>query len=196
LTNEQVLTAGTGITVTPGGAGGNVTVATSAILPTTIDAKGDLLVGTGNDAVDNLAVGGTNNHVLVVDSGDATFGVKWQGQQEVIIISVSDEVSTLTTGTAKVTFRMPFAMTLTAVRGSLTTASTSGLPTFNIKESGTTILSTKITIDANELTSTTAATQPVISDSSLADDAQITVDVDVAGTGAKGAKVYLIGRRT
>ena len=29
-----------------------------------------------------------------------------------------------------------------------------------------------------------------------ADDAEITVDVDVTGTGATGAKVYLIGYRT
>jgi hypothetical protein len=35
----------------------------------------------------------------------------------------------------------------------------------------------------------------VISDTALADDAEITVDIDTAGTGAKGAKVYLIGRR-
>jgi hypothetical protein len=32
----------------------------------------------------------------------------------------------------------------------------------------------------------------VISDSSLADDSEITIDIDVAGTGAKGAKVYII----
>jgi len=112
------------------------------------------------------------------------------------VIPISDETTTITTGTAKATFRMPFAMTLTAVRASLTTASTSGLPTFDINEGGSTILSTKITIDANELTSTTAATQPVISDSALADDASMTIDIDVAGTGAKGAKIYLIGRRT
>jgi hypothetical protein len=37
----------------------------------------------------------------------------------------------------------------------------------------------------------------VISDTSLADDAQITVDVDQIGTtGARGLKVWLIGRRT
>ena len=87
-------------------------------------------------------------------------------------------------------------MTLTEVRGSLSTASSSGLPTFDINEGGTTILSTKLTIDANELTSTTAATPAVISDTTLADDAEMTIDIDVAGTGAKGAKVALIGYRT
>lgn len=114
---------------------------------------------------------------------------------ETIGISVVPESTVLTTGTAKRTFRMPFAFTLTAVRASLSTASSSGLPTVDINEGGSTILSTKLTIDANELTSTTAATAAVISDANLADDAEITIDIDVAGTGAKGLKVYLYGYR-
>lgn len=114
---------------------------------------------------------------------------------ECIGISVVSESTTLTTGTAKRTFRMPFAFTLTGVRASVSTVSSSGLPTVDINEGGTTILSTKLTIDANEYTSTTAATAAVISDSSLADDAEITIDIDVAGTGAKGLKVYLYGYR-
>ena len=158
-----------------------------------VTAKADLVTATGSGVPARLGVG-TNGHVLVAASGETT-GLIWQGPAEVIGIAVSDEETALTTGNAKVTFRMPFAMTLTAVRASLTTASTSGLPTFDINEGGTTILSTKLTIDANEKTSTTAATPAVISDSALADDAEITIDIDVAGTGAKGAKVYLIGRR-
>lgn len=114
---------------------------------------------------------------------------------ECIGISVVSESTTLTTGTAKRTFRMPFAFTVTSVRASVSTVSSSGLPTVDINEGGTTILSTKLTIDASEYTSTTAATAAVISDASLADDAEITIDVDVAGTGAKGLKVYLYGYR-
>lgn len=114
---------------------------------------------------------------------------------EVLMIALGDETTAITTGTAKVTFRMPWAMTVTAVRASLTTVSSSGTPTFDINESGTSILSTKLTIDASELTSTTAATAAVISDASLADDAEITIDIDTAGTGAKGAKIYIIGTR-
>ena len=155
-------------------------------------SKGSLISSNGT-AVTALSVG-SNGQVLVAASGEST-GLIWQGPAEVIGIAVSDEETALTTGNAKVTFRMPFAMTLTAVRASLSTASTSGLPTFDINEGGSTILSTKLSIDANEKTSTTAATAAVISDSALADDAEITIDIDVAGTGAKGAKVYLIGRR-
>lgn len=115
-----------------------------------------------------------------------------------IIIAASDETTVLTTGTAKVTFRMPYAFTLSAVRASLTTAQPSGsIFTVDINEAGSTILSTKITIDNTEKTSTTAAAAPVISDASLADDAEITIDIDQVGTsGATGLKVMLIGTKT
>ena len=48
------------------------------------------------------------------------------GATQSIIIAVGDETTALTTGTAKVTFRMPYAFTLTGVRASLTTAQGSG----------------------------------------------------------------------
>lgn len=114
---------------------------------------------------------------------------------ESFTIPISDETTAITTGTAKVTWRMPYAFTVTAVRASLNTVSSSGIPTFDINEAGTTILSTKLTIDATEKTSVTAATAVVISDANLADDAEMTIDVDTAGTGAKGAKIVIIGYR-
>jgi hypothetical protein len=117
------------------------------------------------------------------------------GIGEAICVATSDETTAITTGTAKTTFRMPFAMTVSAVRASVNTASSSGTPTVDINEAGTTILSTKLTIDANEKTSTSAASAAVISDTALADDAEITLDHDVAGTGAKGMKVCIIGSR-
>ena len=42
----------------------------------TIDAKGDLLVGTADNTVGRLAVGATNGHVLTLDSAEAA-GMKW-----------------------------------------------------------------------------------------------------------------------
>ncbi len=108
-------------------------------------------------------------------------------------VALSDETTAITAGNAKVTMRAPFAMTLTqAPRASLATASTSGGPvTVDINEGGFSILSTKLTIDDNEKTSTTAASTAVLSDSSIADDAELTFDIDTAGTGAKGLKVTL-----
>jgi hypothetical protein len=113
-----------------------------------------------------------------------------------VIVAVSDETTTLTTGTNKVRFRVPYPMTLTGVRGHLNTASTSGIVTVDINENGTTILSTKLTFDVNERTTTTAAIPAVLSDTSLTDDAELSVDIDIAGTGAAGLKVTLLGTRT
>lgn len=129
-------------------------------------------------------------------TGDITAAGKIKNTES-IIVACSDEGTALTAGTGKVTFRMPYAFTVTAVRASLTTAQTSGsIFTVDINEGGTTILSTKLTIDNTEKTSTTAATAAVISDSALADDAEITVDIDQIGDGtAKGLKIVLIGKK-
>jgi hypothetical protein len=118
-------------------------------------------------------------------------------REDFISIALSDETTNITTGTAKVTWRAPFAMTLTRIpRSSLATASTSGNPTVDINEGGTSILgANKLSIDANELTSVTAATPTTLADTAIADDAVITFDIDVAGTGAKGLKVTLYYKR-
>jgi len=116
---------------------------------------------------------------------------------ESFIIAASDETTALSTGTAKATFRMPYAFTLTGVRASVGTAPVGSVITVDINEAGSSILSTKITIDAGEKTSTTAATAPVISDLALADDAEITIDIDTVGSSTAGAglKVTLIGNQ-
>jgi hypothetical protein len=119
------------------------------------------------------------------------------GYTESIVIAVGDETTAITASTTKVTFRMPYAFNVTTVRASLTTAQTSGsIFTVDINEAGSSILGTKLTIDNTEKTSTTAATGATITDSSIADDAEITIDVDQIGDGtAKGLKVTLIGKR-
>ena len=126
---------------------------------------------------------------------DSTGNLSWAVDTESLIVALSDETTALTTGVAKITFRMPYAFTLTAVRASVTTAPTGSVLTVDINESGSTILSTKLTIDVSETTSTTAATPAVISDSALADDSEITMDIDTIGSGTAGAglKVTLIG---
>ena len=49
---------------------------TNVVEETIIDLKGDLLVGTSNNNLDNLAVG-SDGYVLTADSTSATFGLKW-----------------------------------------------------------------------------------------------------------------------
>jgi hypothetical protein len=120
------------------------------------------------------------------------------GPREVLLISVSDESTPIAAGTTKRTLRMPYAFTVTAVRASLNTAQTSGsIVTVDINEGGASILSTKLTIDNGEKSSVTAAAPAVISDAALADDAEITVDIDQVGDGtAAGLKLMIIGYQT
>lgn len=62
-----------GIGISGGGTTGTVTVTNS--MATTIDAKGDLIGGTGADTFARLAVG-SNGTVLTADSAETT-GMKW-----------------------------------------------------------------------------------------------------------------------
>jgi hypothetical protein len=93
---------------------------------------------------------------------------------------------------------MPYAMTLTSVRASVNTAPTGSSLIIDINEEGVSILSTKLSIDADEKTSTTASSAAVLSDTSLADDAEITVDFDQVGSTIAGAgvKIWLLGTKT
>jgi hypothetical protein len=125
---------------------------------------------------------------------DGTSTISWGYPEGCFVLAASDETTDITTGTAKVTFRAPFAFTIKRIpKATLSTASTSGLPEVNIKVAGATIFGTKLTIDANEKSSTTAATAATLATStiSVSDDDEITIDIDTAGTGAKGLKVYL-----
>jgi len=143
--------------------------------------------------------GGSGTSGFSGESGTSGYsGTTGESVGEAIMIACSDETSDLSTGT-KATFRMPYAYTLTSVRGSVTTAATGGtLLAVDINESGSSILSTKLTFDAGEKTTTTAATPAVISDTGLANDAEITIDIDAVGSTVKGAglKVYFIGSKT
>ena len=117
-----------------------------------------------------------------------------------VTVAVTDETTPLTTGTSKITFRVP-AMTLTEVRASLTTAGTgAALVTVTINVNAVNIFSsggTGLTVDAGEKTSTTATTPNVIGIAAVPDDAEITVDIDTIDTDnvATGLKVALIGYR-
>lgn len=110
----------------------------------------------------------------------------------------SDEATTnLATGTDKCRFRMPYGFLLSEVRATVNVAQAAGtVLTFDVNKNGTSILSTKLTIDNAEFTSTTAATPPVISDAVLGDGDLVSVDIDQVGTAlAKGLKIQLIGQR-
>lgn len=131
-------------------------------------------------------------------------GTVWKGEpsygRKVVEIPCTDPAgANLAVGNGQGYFVIPpelNGMNLVAVAAALVGAqSTSGTPTIMVanQTDAVDMLSTPITIDANEWTSYTAATAAVI-DATKDDVATgdiIRLDVDVAGTGAKGLIVIL-----
>lgn len=181
--------AGSGwVTVTPNDGADTITVSTSAtkVAVATYSSgwparpSADLVFWVSSDRAATTPGAATGDDIVILPAPLVP-----------LMYALSDESTAITTGTAKLTVRAPYACSLSAVRASLNTVSSSGTPTVDINVNGSSILSTKLTIDANEKTSATAATAAVISASSIADDDEITFDIDTAGTGAKGLKVTL-----
>lgn len=115
------------------------------------------------------------------------------GMPEVWEYALSDETTSVTTGT-KLVSRARRAFALTDVRLSCTTASGSGAVTVDIKKNGTSIFTTKISMDASEKTSVTAATPYVLTGAiTFADDDEIAFSIDGAGSACAGVKAALIG---
>lgn len=160
-----------------------------------VDAASDTAAGKVELATAAETTTGTDTGRAVTPDGLAgsIFG------QEVVQILVTDpNGSAISTGDGKAYFTIPAklnGMNLVAAHAAVTTVSSSGTPTIQIHNVTDTadMLSTRITIDANEKTSYTAAAAPVINGS--ADDVAtgdiLRIDVDVAGTGTKGLMVLL-----
>lgn len=122
-------------------------------------------------------------------------------QKRIVQVKVFDDATALSTGDMKASFAIPVelnGLNLVDADAFVTTVSSSGLPTVAIRRersgSAVDMLSTSITIDASEKTSYTAATAPAInaSNDDVATGDLIYIDVDGAGTGAKGLGVVLV----
>jgi hypothetical protein len=115
-----------------------------------------------------------------------------------IQIRCYDKDTSWTTGTDIIGDQwVPFNATVTAVRATCDIAGTTGVSTIDINIGGATILSTKLTIDSAETDSDTAATAPVISDTTIVAKEAITIDVDgTATTPPKGLVVLINYERT
>lgn len=111
-------------------------------------------------------------------------------------MACSDLGTDLTTGTAIGYLRFPFPFTLTQppIATLFDDQPSGSILTIDINKNGSSILSTKLTVDNTEFTSDTAATPPVVSGASFAKNDLLTVDIDQVGTsGAKGLQIWLIG---
>ena len=126
-------------------------------------------------------------------AGLASFvGLPWD-----MCVALSDETTDLTTG-LKVSFYAPYALTLTGFLGSVTTAGTGSTVVMDVHVAGTTVMSTdKISIDASELNSTTAATAPAITTTSVAQYALVECYIDQIGAtiAGAGAKIHIYATR-
>ena len=177
---------------------GAVTVAT-AMAGTNVAASSDTARGTVELATAAETTTGTDATRAVTPDGLA--GSDYGKVVVAVPITADLATTSLTTGDGKGWYyRVPAKITgynLIGVAAACNVASSSGTPTFQIrrKRSGSDVdmLSTSLTIDANETDSSTAAAAAVINGSN--DDVttadRIYFDCDVAGTGCQGVTIEL-----
>lgn len=167
------------------------------------DANGNELIvmDTVTSAVNEIKVANAatgNAPEIAAQGGDTNIDLKLtpkgtgivKGELKRFMVRLKDSATALTTGTSiGGDFRIANrAITIKAVGAYVDTAATgTTLIAIDINEAGTTILSTKITLDASEKTSTTAATAAVISDTAIAADAIVTFDIDAIGNTTSGS---------
>lgn len=108
-------------------------------------------------------------------------------------LACSDLTSDLETNLEAAYFRLQRAITVTGVRASVLQPSVAGAVTVQIQVNGVAMLSTPLTIDVGEKSSTTSAVPVQMSLTTLPDDAEIVVQILSPGAGAKGLIVSLIG---
>lgn len=116
----------------------------------------------------------------------------------VLEIKVFPDTATVATGDGAFIFAISRDLDgakLVEAHAFVSTVSSSGTPTIQIRNvSGAVdMLSTRITIDASEFTSYTAASAPVVNvaNQTVTVGQLLAIDIDVAGTGAKGLGVML-----
>ena len=152
------------------------------------------VVTVASAIVDDEAYSGSWDASLEVPTKNAIYD-KIEALPCEIGIACGDETTVLTaSAVAKVTFTMPYAMTLTEVMASVVVAPTTTTVVVDIHDGGATIMDTdKLDILTTAFVDDNTAT---ISDTTLAKDAIITVYVDTADVAAAGLKIWLIGTRT
>lgn len=204
-TSTSSLTIGTGAKSLTIQTGKSIVVGMTLVIartsaPTTTRMSGVVTSydsGTGALGVTVDSVTGSGTHTDWTISLSAAVIGSDLGKR-VIQVKVIDDATTLTTGDGKVIFLIPQELNgynLVGANAFVTTVSSSGTPTVQIRNvtDAVDMLSTRITIDANEYTSYTAAAAAVV-DATYDDVAtgdRLAVDVDVAGTGAKGLGIVL-----
>lgn len=127
-------------------------------------------------------------------------GMFIQGPTEHMTFALSDETSDLAVLPAALTTRTPYEFFLTGVRAHVNVAPVGAAIEVDINDGGISILTSPLTIDDGEKTSTTSVvSNPMgITVTIFGDDDELVFDIDQVGVGTpgKGLKVTLIGYRT
>lgn len=158
-------------------------------------ATGSSLFTSASQAAALAILGGTATGIAVLQAADQAAGRTALGITSPydLLVACSDETTALVTTVGVLSFRSPRAFTLSSVKASLRTASSSGNVTVDVKLAGVSIFSTIITVEQGETTSLDATTQPVLSTTSIPADGLLTVDIVDDGTNAAGLKLSFIG---
>lgn len=158
---------------------------------------GSLIIGgTGNDISKDLSnVAIIAGKTLSATTSDTLYTTNLNVDNDAIgipydtYLAVSDETTTLTSGTSKVTFYAPRGFEISKVKVSLSTSG-STTTTVDVNVGGTSILSSPIDLTSGDFVVSTTA----LATSTISEDDRFTVDIDAAGTDAAGLKIYLIAK--
>lgn len=199
IANERVLTAGSGISITDGGAGSTVTIAATgggSGTVTSVDVAGGTtglttsggpITTTGTITLSgtlSVANGGTGATTAAAarTALSAAENVKYWSS---ILVDDTTDVTATSFGTTLL--NIPFNCTITGARAYVKTAGTTGTMSVDVNVGGASILTGTIDIASAATTGT-----GTIASASYTADSDITIDVDsVHTTAAKGLVVVL-----
>ena len=105
----------------------------------------------------------------------------------VIAFACSDETTELISGSALGTFYMPYSLTVSNIKASLTITGSSD-SAVDILKNGTTVFTSAMIISASV---NTGSLVPTVT--SFNSDEKIQIDLNTAGTGSAGLKIYILG---
>lgn len=142
----------------------------------------------------NPAASGTRTDQVEINKGGSSERLTLQqllevGKEVIMLALTPDPATAVAAGTKKVSFRLPFAFTLTEIIVSADFHDTSSTMTVDINDDGVSINGAPISLTTTDLVNQAASTQ------AFADDSIVTIDVDAAGTDVRGVVVYLIGKQ-
>jgi hypothetical protein len=177
---------------TGGGGGATVVYATTAEAITGTSTTTVMNPARTKEAFNAMAtaneITGVAGQVLGFDASGNAAAVKLT---RTITIPLIGEYIQVTTGTQVRRIMMPFSMKLTEVRFYIVSAGTTAT-TMDVNANGVSILNAPVSVAANTQ-STTSSNFTALSTGTLAVNTLVDFDIDVAGAGAKGAQITLVG---